>query len=227
MRGNIIPLAIEKIQYLLIEGLRIQSGMSTEDPPSSINLASTSNNGIEELVDMSISLDELIKLDSANCDVNCEVGDHVSNINGDSFDQSGGTFSNFTLGLQLLLRDPLRDYEPVGIPMLALVQVERITSDDLTFKVNEVHLTGFKADPQKKQHSGSRWLHSSGMTGKPKRYPLTKSTALMRSSIVSMNKLKHEETLWSMSSYVHGEVPKWKELSGLSLYVRNPDILFN
>ncbi|XP_071737063.1 protein PLASTID MOVEMENT IMPAIRED 1-RELATED 1-like isoform X2 [Rutidosis leptorrhynchoides] len=202
---NIIPLAIEKIQYLLIEGLRIQSRMSTEDPPSTINVASTSNNRVDELFDMSISLNELIKSDSTNL----------------------GILNNFTLGLQMLLRDPLRDYEPVGIPMLALVQVEKSTSVELTFKVNEVHVTGFKADPQKKQHSGSRWLHSSGMTGKQKRYPLTKSTALMRSSILSKNKMKHEDTLWSLSSYVHGEVPKWKELSGLSLYVRNPDIIFN
>lgn len=205
---NIIPLAIEKIQYLLIEGLRIQSGMSNEDPPSTINSTSTTNNDIEELINMSISLEDWIKLESDHFDPNC------------------GYLGKSMLALQMLLRDPLRDYEPVGIPMLALIEVERSKSVDPMFIVNEVHVTGFKANFQKKQLSGSRWLHSSGMTGKTKRHPLTKSTALIRSSIRSMNKVKHEETLWSISSYVHGDIAKWKELSGLSLFVRNPDIVF-
>ncbi|GJT73902.1 plastid movement impaired 1-related 1-like protein isoform X1 [Tanacetum coccineum] len=189
---NIIPLAIEKIQYLLIEGLRIQSRMSTEEPPATINSASTSNRNVKELVNMSISFDDWIKLDQ-----------HI------------GCFGNFTLVLQILLRDPLRDYEPVGIPMLALVQVERSTSVEPMFKVNEVHVTGFKVDFQKKQQSGTRWLHSSGLTAKTKKHSLTKSRALIRSSIRSMNTVTHEATLWSLCSY--GEV---------SLYTRNPDIVF-
>nr|XP_043628353.1 protein PLASTID MOVEMENT IMPAIRED 1-RELATED 1-like [Erigeron canadensis] len=225
--GNVVPLAIEKIQYLLIEGLRIQSGMSTEDSPSSINVACTSSNDIEDLVDMSISLDECLKLESLGFDDKCEVSDHVLKFFEKSSDKKCGYFGNFTLALQMLFRDPLRDYEPVGIPMLALVQVERSTSVDPGFKVNEVYVTGFKADPQKKQHSGSRWLHSSGMTGKPKKHSLTMSTALMRSSILSVNKTKQAESLWCISSYVHGKAAKWDGLSGLSLYVRNPDILFN
>ena len=191
---NIIPLAIEKIQYLLIEGVRIQSRMSTDEPPATINSASTSNRDVQELVNMSISFDDWIKLDQ-----------HV------------GYFGKFTLTLQILLRDPLRDYEPVGIPMLALVQIERGTTVDPLFKVNEVHVTGFKVDSQKKLQSGTRWLHSSGLTGKTKKHPLNKSNALIRSSIRSMNTVKHEETLWSVCSYVDGEA---------SLFTRNPDIVF-
>nr|GEW03856.1 hypothetical protein [Tanacetum cinerariifolium] len=191
---NIIPLAIEKIQHLLIEGLRIQSRMSTEEPHATINSASTSNRNVEELVNMSISFDDWIKLDQ-----------HI------------GYFGNFTLVLQILLRDPLRDYEPVGIPMLALVQVERSTRVEPMFKVNEVHVSGFKVDFQKKQQSGTRWLHSSGLTAKTKKQSLTKSRALIRSSIRSMNTVTHEATLWSLCSYVGGEV---------SLYTRNPDIVF-
>lgn len=253
-KGNIAPLAIEKIQYLLIEGLRIQSGMPTEEPPSSIsvqcirrNSASSSKgvkegsysnfignlNDIEELIDMSISLEEWMRLDSASFDAKCEVNDHISKLfatHSAKMDQKCGHLNNnFTLALQMLLRDPFRDYEPVGIPMLALVQVERTYVESIVdpiFKITEVHVTGFRADPGKKQQSGSRWLHSSGMSGKTKSYPLTKSNAIVRSSLQLMNKVKHEEILWSISSYVHGEVAKWKELSGLSLYARNPDIVF-
>ncbi|KAJ9550597.1 hypothetical protein OSB04_014642 [Centaurea solstitialis] len=253
--GNIAPLAIEKIQHLLIEGLRIQSGLSTEEPPSTIpvqhftrNSASTSKDvkagsysnsfrnldDIEELIDMSISLEEWTRLDSASFDAEYEANDRIFNVfatHSDKTDKKCGHLSdNFTLALQMLLRDPFRDYEPVGIPMLALVQVERTYAEgivDPTFKITEVHVSGFRADPGKKQQSGSRWLHSSGMTGsKTKNYPLTKSNALVRSSLRLMNKVKHEEMLWSIWSYVHGEVAKWKELSGLSLYARNPDIVF-
>lgn len=194
---NIAPLAIEKIQNLLIEGLRIQSGIPTEEPPSSISINSTSTNNtdIEELLNMSTSLHD-----------------------------SHGHFSNFTLALRLLLRDPFRDYEPVGIPMLALINVEKDQTETTieiqpVFKITEVHVTGFKTDLQKNR-SGSRWLYSSGLIGKMKRYTFSKSNALVKSSIKSMN-MKHEETFWSISSYIHGE-----ELSGMSLYVRNPDIVF-
>ncbi|KAJ9550467.1 hypothetical protein OSB04_014512 [Centaurea solstitialis] len=253
--GNIAPLAIEKIQHLLIEGLRIQSGLSTEEPPSTIpvqhitrNSASTSKDvkagsysnsfrnldDIEELIGMSISLEEWTRLDSASFDTEYEANDRIFNVfatrSAKTDKKCGHLSDNFTLALQMLLRDPFRDYEPVGIPMLALVQVERTYVEgivDPAFKITEVHVAGFRADPGKKQQSGSRWLHSSGMTGsRTKNYPLTKSNALVRSSLRLMNKVKHEEMLWSISSYVHGEVAKWKELSGLSLYARNPDIVF-
>ncbi|XP_076924429.1 protein PLASTID MOVEMENT IMPAIRED 1-RELATED 2-like isoform X2 [Bidens hawaiensis] len=222
--NNIIPSTIDRIQYLLIEGLRIQSGISTEQPPSTISSTSTTNNNIEEILEMSIPLDNYIN--SSNFDVQSEVTYSSSKNLGTSFNNRYSYFGNFMLALQILLRDPLRDYEPVGIPMLALLQVERSKSVDQMVKVNEVYVTGLKANLQKKQQSGSRWLYSSGMTGKTKKHALTKSTALVRSSIRSMNKMKHDETLWSISSYIHGEVDKWKELSGLNLYVRNPDIVF-
>ncbi|XP_076912479.1 LOW QUALITY PROTEIN: protein PLASTID MOVEMENT IMPAIRED 1-RELATED 2-like [Bidens hawaiensis] len=222
--NNIILSTIDKIQYLLIEGLRIQSGISTVQPPSTISSTSTTNNNIEEILEMSVPLADYIN--SSSFDVQSEVTDLSSKNLGTSFNNRYGYFGNFMLALQILLRDPLRDYEPIGIPMLALLQVERSMSVDQMVKVNEVYVTGLKANLQKKQQSGSRWLFSSGMAGKTKKHLLTKSTALVRSSIRSMNKMKHDEMLWSISSYIHGEVDKWKELSGLSLYVRNPDIVF-
>ncbi|KAI3754828.1 hypothetical protein L1987_54619 [Smallanthus sonchifolius] len=104
------------IHYLLIEGLRVQSGISTEEPPSTINSTSTSSNDTEELIEMSIPLEDWT-----------------------DFDKSCGYFGNFTLALRMLLRDSLRDYEPVGIPMFALLQLESV---DQMFRVNEVHVTG-------------------------------------------------------------------------------------
>jgi len=130
--------------------------------------------------------------------------------------------NNFTVALMVQLRDPLRNYEPVGTPMLALIQVERVfvppkpkiystvsdkgnsEQDDEEpkteevpdkalvteqkveeledsipqFKVTEVHVAGFKSEPEKtkpwgnqtQQQSGSRWLLAAGM-GKGNKHP--------------------------------------------------------
>ena len=135
--------------------------------------------------------------------------------------------NNFTVALMVQLRDPLRNYEPVGTPMLSLIQVERVfippkpkiysivsekgNSEEYyeepkteqilekalvdeenieegdsapQFKVPEVHVAGFKSEPEKtkpwgnqtQQQSGSRWLLGAGM-GKGNKLPLMKSKA--------------------------------------------------
>ncbi|KAL4564485.1 hypothetical protein LXL04_028549 [Taraxacum kok-saghyz] len=192
---NIAFLAIQKIQHLLIPGLRIQSGI--EHPSSTISINPSSTTEIEELLAMSIPLHE--------------------------FDHTQGYFGHFTLALRLLLRDPFRDHEPVGVPMLGLVKVEEGDVGPALFKIAEVCLSGFGADLGRNR-SGSRWLYSSGMTGKKmKKVQFCKSNALVKLGSVNV---RHEESLWSVSSCVRGEVGNWNELAGISLYVRNPDIVF-
>lgn len=267
---DLAPLAMDKIQYLSIEGLRIQSGMSDDEVPPSIRVqsigeisASSSQNAtlgdIDELIALSISLDEWIRLDSGVIDDERENSSRLSKVfeahcaNGTdvrryenwgkmSSKTCGYLGNNFTIGLQVLLRDPFRDYEAVGTPMLALIQVERNFMERGTnfqekenrtkneegitrFKITEIHVAGLKVEPGKKQHSGSRWLHSSGI-GKTKKRTFLKSNSMVRSSSQLARKVKHEDTLWSISSYVQGAVAKWKELSSLNLHVRNPDIVF-
>lgn len=173
---DLVPLAMANIEALALEGLRIQCGMSDAEAPSSINpkftenwkgknvkhggamdsLAVTalqpldvkSNDDIDELIKLSISLNEWIRLDAVDIDYEGEIDGQMLKIlaghcakffdlgglqmagNGECIKSSGsncGLFgNNFTLAFRLQLRDPCRDYEMVGSSMLALAEVERV-----------------------------------------------------------------------------------------------------
>ncbi|XP_057766653.1 protein PLASTID MOVEMENT IMPAIRED 1-RELATED 1-like [Salvia miltiorrhiza] len=175
---DLAPLAMDKIEALSVEGLRIQSGMSDEDAPSNISaqsigefsalkgktvdvsgsigldgscglqLLDVKDNGedVDGLMGLSLTLDEWMKLDSGEIDDDDLASERTSKIlaahHATSLDHFQGRSkgekrrgrsrkygllgNNFTVALMVQLRDPLRDYEPVGTPMLALIQVERV-----------------------------------------------------------------------------------------------------
>ncbi|WOH08954.1 hypothetical protein DCAR_0728405 [Daucus carota subsp. sativus] len=176
---DLAPLAMDKIEALSVEGLRIQSGLSNDDAPSSVTSHFTGQSsalkgemvniggslGLEgagglQLMDvkdnsdddgglmgLSLTLDEWMRLDSGVIDDEDQISERTSKIlaahhatPGDRFhgksngDKKRGKGSrkcgllgnNFTVALMVQLRDPLRNYEPVGTPMLALIQVERL-----------------------------------------------------------------------------------------------------
>ncbi|MED6145958.1 hypothetical protein PIB30_029921 [Stylosanthes scabra] len=174
---DLAPLAMDKIEALSMEGLRIQSGMSSEEAPSNIVAQSIgdisalqgkgidmsgslglegaaglqlmdtkgSSNGVDGLMGLSLTLDEWMKLDSGEIDDIDNISEHTSKVlaahHANSFDFMRGNSkgdrrrskgrkygllgNNFTVALMVQLRDPMRNYEPVGTPMLALIQVER------------------------------------------------------------------------------------------------------
>uniref|UniRef100_A0A0D9WCB8 C2 NT-type domain-containing protein n=1 Tax=Leersia perrieri TaxID=77586 RepID=A0A0D9WCB8_9ORYZ len=320
---DLAPLAMEKIEALSIEGLRIQSGMSEEDAPSNISAqpigefsslqgkcagntlslglegtaglqlldVKQSGGDVDGLMGLSITLDEWMRLDSGVVDEDDQFTDRTSKIlaahhaksmelvaeshNTDKKNRRSGRRwgllgNNFTVALMVQLRDPLRNYEPVGTPMLALIQVERvfvppkpkiystvtdkgnsehddeeskteqvleealvkeekIEEEDSVpqFKVTEVHVAGFKSEPEKtkpwgnqtQQQSGSRWLLAAGM-GKGNKHPLMKSKAISKPTKEAAG--QSGDTLWSISSRVHGAGTRWGELAGPK---RNPNIL--
>lgn len=331
---ELAPLAMDKIEALSIEGLRIQSGMSDEEAPSNICAQSFGDisalegirgksggslglegaaglqlldikgdtEDVDGLMSLSLSLDEWMRLDAGMVDedekdnnrtskilaahhANCTTNDLISGRwKGDKRGERGKKWgllgNNFTVALMVQLRDPLRNYEPVGTPMLSLIQVERVfvppkpkiynsvsenirseESDDEPaqptdakrdvkkeepetelipqFKITDVHVAGIRTEPTKKklwgsstqQQSGSRWLLASGM-GKSNKHPLMKSKALTKSSQVtvapqtSTTTVQPGETLWSISSRVHGSGAKWKELAALNPHIRNPNVIF-
>lgn len=176
---DLAPLAMDKIEALSIEGLRIQSGMSDVDEPSSISTHSVmqnpapqgkgvnvgellglegaaglqlmdikdGGNDVDGLMGLSLTLDEWMKLDSGEIDDEDHISERTTQIlaahHANSLDMiRGGSKgerrrgkgarkcgllgNNFTVTLMVQLRDPLRNYEPVGAPMLALIQVERV-----------------------------------------------------------------------------------------------------
>ncbi|CAA3024352.1 protein PLASTID MOVEMENT IMPAIRED 1-RELATED 1-like [Olea europaea var. sylvestris] len=331
---DLAPLAMDKIEALSIEGLRIQSGMSDEDAPSNISpqnigefsalkgktvnvsgsigldgtgglqLLDVKDNGedIDGLMGLSLTLDEWMKLDSGEIDDEDLISERTSKILAAHHATSLELFrgrskgekrrgksrkcgllgNNFTVALMVQLRDPLRNYEPVGTPMLALIQVERVfvapkpklyntvtklrncnddddegepkaaKKEDISeepkediileelipqYKVTEVHVAGLKTEPGKKklwgssnQQSGSRWLLANGM-GKKNKHPLMKSKAVVKSSAPAASStvtttVNPGETLWSISSRVHGTGAKWKELADLNPHIRNPNVIF-
>lgn len=169
---DLAPLAMDKIEAISMEGLRIQSGMSEEDAPSNINAHSfgeisalkgkdvsisgslglegtaglqlldikDSGDEVDELMGLSLTLDEWMRLDSGEIDDEDQISERTSKIlaahhasslhtirGGSKRGRKCGLLgNNFTVALMVQLRDPLRNYETVGAPMLALIQVERV-----------------------------------------------------------------------------------------------------
>ncbi|KAJ4930488.1 hypothetical protein NE237_000099 [Protea cynaroides] len=325
---DLAPLAMDKMEALSVEGLRIQCGLSEEDAPSNIcpqsigeisalqgkrannsdslglegaaglQLLDIKDGGddVDGLMGLSITLDEWMRLDSGIVDED-QISERTSKVlaahHANSMDLVTGGWkgdkkrgkgsgrrygllgNNFTVALMVQLRDPLRNYEPVGTPMLALVQVERVfvppkpkiystvsekrinseeddeselmvkeeNKDELKdkkdeeegipqFKITEVHVAGIKNTPNTKklwgtktqQQSGSRWMLAAGM-GKSNKHPFLKSKAITKSSPEVSTTVQPGDTLWSISSRVHGTGAKWKELAALNPHIRNPNII--
>ncbi|XP_047174299.1 protein PLASTID MOVEMENT IMPAIRED 1-RELATED 1 [Vigna umbellata] len=175
----IAPMTVDKIESLLIEGLRVQSGMLYEEAPSYMHpqhaktpfIGSrranwkwfpTSERGdkmqLEDggeighddhgLMGLSVTLDQWLRLDSGiiEGDQNSEqilkiLQVHHSKITEllhdrglknamdqvKTFGRKHGLLGNhLTVAYMIQLRNPLRNYEPVGAPMLVLTQVERV-----------------------------------------------------------------------------------------------------
>ncbi|XP_017428355.1 LOW QUALITY PROTEIN: protein PLASTID MOVEMENT IMPAIRED 1-RELATED 1 [Vigna angularis] len=179
--SDLALLAMDKIEALSLEGLRIQSGMSNGDAPSNIIAESYGDNsalqgkgagtrgslgldgtaamqlldmknsnsdeydGVDGIMALSLTLDEWMRLDSGEIDEDIDnisertyklLAAHHANsltISGKSSKgerKSGRKYgllgNKFIVALMEQLRDPLRNYEPVGTPMLGLIQVERV-----------------------------------------------------------------------------------------------------
>ncbi|CAA2963471.1 Hypothetical predicted protein [Olea europaea subsp. europaea] len=329
---DLAPFAMNKIEAISIEGLRIQSGMSDEDASSNISPQSIggfsalegktvdvggavgldgsgglqlldikdNSEDVDGLMGLSLTLDEWMRLDAGEIDNEDLISDRTSKIlaahHATSLASFGGRSkgekrrskgrrcgllgNNFTVALMVQLRDPLRNYESVGTPMLALIQVERvfvppkpkiystvsqvrnydkeeeegktakteniieeIKEDKIheeepvpQYKITEVHVAGLKTETGKtklwgssnQQKSGSRWLLANGM-GK-KKHPLMKSKVVANSSAPASSQatttVQPGDTLWSISSRVHGTGAKWKELAALNPHIRNPNLVF-
>lgn len=210
---DLAPLAMDKIEALSIEGLRIQSGMSDEEAPLNItpqsfgeisalegkrvnlggslglegagglqllDIKESGDDDVDGLMSLSLTLDEWLRIDSGEIDDEDGISERTSKIlaahhasdlirerskadkkrgKGSGGRKCGLLGNNFTVALLVQLRDSLRNYEPVGTPMLALIQVERvfvppkpkfyITVSDLRNKTEEDE--DIKTEPAKKE----------------------------------------------------------------------------
>ncbi|XP_047327171.1 protein PLASTID MOVEMENT IMPAIRED 1-RELATED 1-like [Impatiens glandulifera] len=262
---DVAPLAMEKIEALSFEGLKIQSGMSDEEAPSIIrpqliggkptflnkeedsdDKQDTQMNDVNELIDLSITLDEWMKLDSGNFGDELDV--QTSKIIAAHLDEdaafvggTGGILGNiFTVAIRVQLRDPHREFETVGEPMVALIEVERavidvkprisntISNKPLSgnrdfplFKIIEVHVVGFATNPMKREPSGVSWLVASGM-GKKKKNVFSSHGKSNDSEMQD----HIQSRVWSISAHVYGPGAHWKEVATQTAHIRNPDVVF-
>ncbi|KAJ7542290.1 hypothetical protein O6H91_10G099700 [Diphasiastrum complanatum] len=240
---DLAPIAMEKIEALALEGLKIQSDMAEEDAPYSVDAMSwneadaigsrkQTNDGFnllagfaasqllegsnlqqeeaggESFMSSAISLEEWMRLDAGLYD-DAETNEntlatlaahntnHNSLVGGTSKQRlvqnkgprpcvgGGGGFMGDTLTLAMLvqLRDPLQNFEPVGAPMMALVQAERVlvpprpklwrrvsvmgngeddedqnkTEQQQQFKIIGVHVSGLKPSEDIKEDKKKLW----------------------------------------------------------------------
>ncbi|KAL8152290.1 hypothetical protein V2J09_010050 [Rumex salicifolius] len=147
---ELVPLVMDSIESLSIEGLRIQSGMSDSVAP--LNITMKDGNGhsefrkngeiMESLMDLSLPLDEWLRLDSGilrdsetasrlmvahRAKTNYfSMGNSIKdNVRENASMKCGLLEDDLVIGLRIQLRDPLRDFESVGAPMIVLIQVRR------------------------------------------------------------------------------------------------------
>lgn len=263
----IAPMTINKIESLLIEGLRIQSSMSNEEAPSCIR--GEINDDLDGLMDLSVTLDQWLRLDSGiiqgehnleqilkilkahNSKITELYNDGLGNgtdkvkIDGRKRSYLG---EHITVAFMIQHRDPLRNYEPVGVPILVLAQAERVDIHEMEkdcdnfvenenidkeppqsrFKIKEIHLAGVLTKNSggnrqvwgtaSQQQSGLRWLLSSGMCNIVKHSSSKSKSIVVRSSSLFTNKLLNQDILWSISC-VDSNIET-------NAHIRNPDIMF-
>lgn len=276
-------LALDSMEAIMIEGLKIQSGLPDHDASSSIRVKSvsevSSQHGVDNfdgssdslgvkgtadyvngLLDLAISLEEWLRLDSGmsgdkiqddnstmkvlrahhakSSQVNNKLAGERTECKVRKFRLLG---DNLTLALMMQLRDPLRNYEPVGGPLLGLIQVKRLLEPvtraleadkdkDIVsrFRLDKVHVAGLHMgsddleiwSSRRQKQSGSRWLLASGMT-KSWTSRFSKSKSILRMSSQVLRKPLTRSFIWSISRPTH-EV----EADPLNPLTRNPDVIF-
>ncbi|XP_057524430.1 protein PLASTID MOVEMENT IMPAIRED 1-RELATED 1-like [Amaranthus tricolor] len=283
---DLVLLGLDNIEPLLIEGLKIQSGMPNHDAPSSIRVKSVKEDsttqhkidyfddssdfmGVEgtaeyadELLELSISLDEWLRLDTGLSGDKNQVdkrtlrvlrahhgkASYVNNYLGggehtlNDSRKCGFLGDVLTLILMLQLRDPLRNYEPVGGPMLGLIQAKRLfkpvtqpMEDDkqgeetVRFLLKDVHVASLNTESEnaetwsskRQQEAGSRWLLASGLTKTENKPRISKSRSIMRMHTHVLRKLWTKSFIWSISRTIHGV-----EADPQNPLTRNPDVIF-
>ncbi|XP_074286762.1 protein PLASTID MOVEMENT IMPAIRED 1 [Silene latifolia] len=192
---EILSFSMQKIEAMAIDALKVQAGMAEDDAP--FDVSPLSGKGLTGLQNNPLSsatpLDDWIK--------------------SEDIDES----KTITVAIVIQLRDPLRRFEAVGGPLIALVNatpVEKQEKDEEEdrFKVTSLHIAGMKVTGQKKHAwdnekqrlTAMQWLlaYNMGKAAKKGKSPSSKG----------------QDKLWSISSRVVADM--WLKS------IRNPDVKF-
>ncbi|XP_010454965.1 PREDICTED: protein PLASTID MOVEMENT IMPAIRED 1-RELATED 2-like [Camelina sativa] len=258
---DIASLAIDEIYLLAVEGLKIQCSMSDQDPPSGISPKPMDQSDALELMSFSLSLDEWLRLDHGMLDNKDQTRKQMRNkisVHHAYQDQASSGKGHMlrrelTLALQVLLRDPFRNNEPVGASMLALIQVERsLDSSNLSvcslaqevgnkesfgydtqlWRITSTGLAGLKTEPgvdhpwctKAQQQSGYRWLIASG-TDKTIKCQASESKEII---VSTPQETRYSlDSLWSITSDGHHQEGDSSSSDTSVSFTRNSDVIFS
>nr|GMD22918.1 protein PLASTID MOVEMENT IMPAIRED 1 [Ipomoea batatas] len=197
---EILAFSMQKIEEMTVEALKIQAGIAEEQAPfdvSAINVKEKSHP-----LAHAVPLEDWVRDNS------------VATSNDDN-----GSTENIAIFVVVQLRDPLRQYEAVGGPMIALIQAAHVDmgpdnyDEEKRFKVATLHVGGLRVksggkknvwDTEKQRLTAMQWLiaYGLGKMGKKGKHQATKG----------------QELIWSISSRIMADM--WLKP------IRNPDVKF-
>nr|XP_043631294.1 protein PLASTID MOVEMENT IMPAIRED 1 [Erigeron canadensis] len=190
---EILAISLQKIEDMGVEALKVQADITQENAPFDV---SPSSNSKSNPFANAIPLEDWMKDNSV-----------VSSYNEDE---------TITISVVIQMRDPLRQYEAVGGPLIALIHatsVEAEPNQEKKFKVASLNVGGLKLrsggkknewDTEKQRLTAIQWLVAYGL-GKARK----KGKRVM---------VKGPDLLWSISSRVMADM--WLKS------IRNPDVKF-
>ncbi|XP_073151839.1 protein PLASTID MOVEMENT IMPAIRED 1 [Henckelia pumila] len=201
---EILAFSMQKIENMTVDGLKIQADIAEEDAPfdvSPLDAKTTAADGkvFNHLFDSAIPIEDWMKQKNAK--------------------GSDDDAATITMSVVVQLRDPMRQYEAVGGPMIALIHAPCISSkpsysyEENKYKVTSLQVGGIKMrtsgnktmwDDEKQRLTSLQWLVAYGLGKAGKR---AKSFAS-----------KGPDLLWSISSRVMADM--WLKP------IRNPDVKF-
>lgn len=189
---EILAHSTQRIEAMAVEALKIQAEMGEEEAPFDVSPLLTKDQ--DHPLSSAVPLEDWIK--------------------------SNTTAPIITIVVLVQLRDPLRRYEAVGGPIVALIhaaqaesELEKYTQEESKYKIMSLHIGGLTVtggkrsawDSEKQRLTAMQWLVAYGL-GKPGK------------KIKPAAKVKGKDLLWSISSRVMADM--WLKS------MRNPDIKF-
>ncbi|XP_051126613.1 protein PLASTID MOVEMENT IMPAIRED 1 [Andrographis paniculata] len=203
---DILAFSMQKIESMSIDALRIQGDIVDEEAPFDVSPLDAKtvvgNKAYDHILASAIPVEDWIKVTTSNTD-----DDNVRS-------------ETITVAVIVQLRDPLRQYEAVGGPMIALIQAtsEKFSGDgERVYKVGSLQVGGVKSrassgsknawSSERQRLTALQWLVAYGL-GKPGKKPSRPAATAAGPSI-----------LWSISARVMADM--WLK------QIRNPDVKFN
>ncbi|KAK6289784.1 hypothetical protein POUND7_001325 [Theobroma cacao] len=204
---EILAFSLQKIEGMAVEALKVQAEMVEEEAPFDVS-ALIGKTATDNGKDQDQTLVSAIPLEN-----------WIKNYSSISSEAELGDPETLTLAVVVQLRDPLRRYEAVGGPVLALIQASRADiktnkyDEEKRFKVTSLHVGGLKVrtagkrniwDTERHRLTAMQWLvaYGLGKSGRKGKHVLSKG----------------QDMFWSISSRVMADM--WLKT------MRNPDVKF-